>query len=224
MYHKHYLICLQMIKVSLALLLGSSFARLRGSKVVSIFLLNTLLISFSLDSTLAMNIPGHLQKREAEHSGEAFPFVLRDFDRGLEREQRPDHERPLISHKGINPRDYDVSESREVFHRRFHESNEDTEENSEMPLGSLLRAVEKVIKESGLVLGLGEHFVQDILEGNPNAPSTGDLLNAAMRVANLPIFTFLKYALDALRQDINNAVPRYAPGFIEKEYRVPRVL
>lgn len=217
-----------MIEVSLVLLLGSSFARLRDSKVVSIFLLNTLLISFSLDSTLAANIPGNAQTlAKWTHRGEAIPYLHRDLDETGDREQRPDHERPVFlpaigRGNGINPQDFDVSESREVVHRHFHESKEDREEKPQVPLGSLLRAVHAVIKESGLVLGLGENFIQDLIEGNPNAPSTQDLLNAAMRVANLPIFKFLKYALDALQQDLRNAIPINISGLTENDQ--PRTL
>lgn len=192
--------------------------------MVSILLLHTLLISFSLDTTMAMNIPGNMQ----EYSDERFPYVHRDIEDPREHEKRPDHERipdfpGMLPEHGLNPKDFDVMESREVIHRRFHEDNEGREEKPHLPLGSLLRALITMIKESGLVLGLGENFIQDILEGSPNAPSTHQLVNAAMRVANLPIFRFFKYAIDALRQDISNAIPKniedltanenYGPGY-----------
>lgn len=171
------LLFLQIMNVSL----GSP----RGTKVFLTLLLNTLLISFILDSALAANYDRVAPDSEELNSAEFNQYI-----------------RPPISYHQ-NPPDFkpyvwpDDNEPSDPYRR----------EHPSFPLAELLHAGSIVLRESGRVLGLGENFVQDLIEGNENAPSGQQLLAAASKVGNLPVSKFVRYVIAAARQDLDNALP-----------------
>lgn len=94
------------------------------------------------------------------------------------------------------------------------EYNDDSNESPKIPLSTLLRAGNAVIHESGRMLGLGENFIQDILEGNENAPSGQELLAAAANVGNLPIYKYARFMLAAAREDVDDVLPEPLNQFV----------
>lgn len=165
----------------------------RGSKVFLILLLNTLLISFTLDSALAAKVDRLAPDSEEPNSAESKHYI-----------------RPAISHYPgpyqFSPGFHDNKPSAERF-VSSDEWNPNRREEPNFPLAELLHAGSIVLRESGRVLGLGENFVQDLIEGNENAPSGQQLLAAAMKVGNLPVYKFARYVFAAARQDLDNALP-----------------